>query len=128
MRSALVSLLIPIVLIGCAKVTKEVKAPERPLVLVEGNDVPAFEDDLDRESLRNAISWSMDFLRRLPEDRLFEYGEDQYSTDHLIKSMETFLWIVEEPCFTPGTTNLSLKEASFPMRSIGGPCIRGRTI
>jgi membrane-bound lytic murein transglycosylase A len=96
MRSALVSLLIPIVLIGCAKVTKEVKAPERPLVLVEGNDVPAFEDDLDRESLRNAISWSMDFFRRLPEDRLFEYGEDQYSTDHLIKSMETFLYLLDE--------------------------------
>lgn len=96
MRSALVSLLIPIVFIGCAKVSKEVKAPERPLVLVEGSDVPAFEDDLDRESLRNAISWSMDFFRRLPEDRLFEYGEDQYSTDHLIKSMETFLYLLDE--------------------------------
>jgi len=95
MRSALISLLIFLVFIGCAKVSKEVREPERPLVLVEGNDVPAFEDDLDRESLRNAISWSMDFFRRLPEDRLFEYGEDQYSTDHLIKSMETFLYLLD---------------------------------
>lgn len=95
MRNALVCLLIPIVLIGCAKVTKEVKVPERPLVLVDGNDIPVFEDDLGRESLRNAISWSMDFFRRLPEDRVFQYGEDQYSTDHLIKSMETFLSLLD---------------------------------
>jgi membrane-bound lytic murein transglycosylase A len=77
-------------------VTKEVKVPERPLVLVEGNDIPAFEDDLDSESLRASISWSMEFFRRLPEDRLFEYGEDQYSTDHLIKSMETLLYLLDE--------------------------------
>ncbi len=95
MRNTLVFLLIPIVLIGCAKVTKEVKVPERPLALVEGNDIPPFEDDLDWESLRVSISWSMEFFRRLPADRLFEYGGDQYSTDHLIKSMETFLYLLD---------------------------------
>ena len=96
MRNALVFLIIPIVLIGCAKVTKEVKVPEKPLVLMEGNDIPAFEDDLDWESLRASISWSIEFFRRLPEDRLFEYGEDQYLTDHLMKSMETFLSLLDE--------------------------------
>jgi membrane-bound lytic murein transglycosylase A len=96
MRRALVLFLIPIVITGCAKVAKEVKVPERPLVLVEGKGIPAFEDDLDLESLRNAIGWSIEFFRRLPGDRIFEYGEDHYSTDHLVKSMETFLSLLNE--------------------------------
>ncbi len=96
MRRALVLFLMPVVIIGCAKVTKEVEVPERPLVLVEGKDIPAFEDDLDVESLRVAMGWSIEFFRRLPEDRLFEYGEDQYSAVHLIKSMETFLSLLDE--------------------------------
>jgi len=96
MARALVLFLIPIVIIGCAKVTKEVKVPERPLLLVEEKDIPAFEDDLDLESLRVAIGWSLEFFQRLPEDRFFEYGEDQYSADHLIKSMETVLSLLDE--------------------------------
>ncbi len=96
MRKALVFFLVPILLIGCVKLTKEVKVPERPLILLKGRDIPSFEDDLDRESLRAAISRSLEFFRRLPGDRLFEYGEDQYSTSHLIKSMETFLHLLDE--------------------------------
>jgi membrane-bound lytic murein transglycosylase A len=96
MRKALISFLVPILLFGCAKLTQEVKAPEGPLILLEGEDIPAFEDDLDRESLRIAISRSIEFFRRLPEDHVFEYGEDQYSTGYLVQSMETFLYLLDE--------------------------------
>ncbi len=96
MRKALVFFLIPMILIGCAKLTKEVKPPEKPLILLRGKDIPSFDNDLDRESLRVAISRSIEFFRRLPEDRLFEYGEDRYSTAHLIRSMETFLYLLDE--------------------------------
>ncbi|UCD71011.1 MAG: MltA domain-containing protein [Syntrophobacterales bacterium] len=96
MRKALVYFLVPLILIGCVRFTKEVKVPERPLILLQGKDIPSFEDDLDRESLRAAISRSMEFFRRLPEDRLFEYGGDHYSTGHLINSMKTFLYLLDE--------------------------------
>lgn len=96
MRKALVFLLVPIILIGCVKLTKEVKVPERPLIILKGRDIPSFEDDLDRESLKAAISRSLEFFHRLPGDRFFEYGEDQYSTAHLIKSMETFMNLLDE--------------------------------
>ena len=96
MRKALIFFLVPIILFGCAKLFKEVKVPERPLILLEGKDIPPFEDDLDRQSLRVAIGRSIAFFRRLPEDRIFEYGEDQYSTGHLIESMETFLYLLDE--------------------------------
>ena len=96
MRKALIFFLFFAILIGCAKVTKEVKVPEKAMVLLEREDPPSFESDLNRESLKVAISWSIEFLRRLPEDRLFQYGEDQYSSAHLIKSMETFSSLLDE--------------------------------
>jgi membrane-bound lytic murein transglycosylase A len=96
MKKSLVFFLLFILLIGCAKLTKEVKAPEKALVLLRDEDIPRFESDLDRESLIIAIGWSIDYLERLPEDRLFEYGEDQYSVAHLIQSMETFLYLVHQ--------------------------------
>lgn len=96
MRKALIIFLFPILFIGCVKLIKEVKVPEKPLILLKGRDIPSFEDDLDRESLRAAISRSLEYFHRLPGDRLFEYGKDQYSTAHLIKSMETFLDLLDE--------------------------------
>ncbi|MFB0508667.1 MAG: murein transglycosylase A [Thermodesulfobacteriota bacterium] len=96
MRKALIFFLVPIVLIGCAKLTKEVKMPERALVLLQGGDIPSFENDLDKESIRVAINWSIEYFRRLPEDRLFQYGEDQYSAGHLIRSMETFSYLLDK--------------------------------
>jgi len=66
------------------------------LVLLREKDIPPFDNDLDWESLRVAINRSIEYFRRLPEDRLFQYGEDQYSVGHLIRSMETFLYILDQ--------------------------------
>jgi membrane-bound lytic murein transglycosylase A len=96
MKRALIFFLVPIVLSGCAKWTREVRGPERPLIIMEGKDIPLFGDDLDRESLRIAIGQSMEFFRRLPEDRIFQYGEDHYSTADLMRSMETFLSLLDD--------------------------------
>ncbi len=96
MRKALVFFLFPMILIGCAKLTKEVEVPEKPLVLLREKDIPSFDNDLDLESLRIAINRSIEYFQRLPEDRLFQYGEDQYSAGHLIRSMETFLYLLDE--------------------------------
>jgi membrane-bound lytic murein transglycosylase A len=96
MRKVLVFLLVSIILSGCVKLTKELKVPARPLVLLKEKDIPFFDNDLDWESLGVAINWSIEYFRRLPEDRLFQYGEDQYSAGHLIRSMETFLYLLEE--------------------------------
>jgi membrane-bound lytic murein transglycosylase A len=96
MRKALIFFLLSTIVIGCAKLPKEVKVPEKPLVLLKPKDIPSFDNDLDWESLRVAINRSIEYFRRLSEDRLFQYGEDQYSADHLIRSMETFLYLLDE--------------------------------
>ncbi|MFQ6077916.1 MAG: murein transglycosylase A [Thermodesulfobacteriota bacterium] len=96
MRKTLVVLLVSMILSGCAKLTKEIGVPEKPLVLLREKDIPPFDNDLDRESLRVAIGRSIEYFRRLPEDRLFQYGEDQYSAGHLIRSLETFLYLLDE--------------------------------
>jgi membrane-bound lytic murein transglycosylase A len=118
MKKALASFLVPIVLIGCAKLTKEVKVPEKPLILLQGKDIPPLEDDLDRELLRSAISRSIEFFRRLPEDHLFEYGEDHYSTAHLINSLETFLHLLDEAVDMEELTDM-IRERFNVYQSVG---------
>ena len=46
MRKTLVFFLISMILIGCAKLTREVKAPEEPLILLKEKDIPSFDNDL----------------------------------------------------------------------------------
>ena len=52
-------------------------------------------DDMDLQSLSEAINNSITYLNRLEPDRMFSYGDKQYTTQEVILSMELMLVLVQ---------------------------------
>ncbi len=52
---------------------------------------PDFLDDMTYDGLEHSILQSLSYLNKIPDDRQFIFGEDQYNTEHIIKSMQHFL-------------------------------------
>jgi membrane-bound lytic murein transglycosylase A len=52
---------------------------------------PDFLDDMTYNGLEDSILQSLSYLNKIPADRQFIFGEDQYSTEHMIKSLQQFL-------------------------------------
>ncbi len=89
---------------SCRK--KPVKGPDDALLLLKWWGIPHFTDDLDKNSLINAVNRSLDYLRRVPQDNVYVYGPDRYTTVEIVESMETFLNILKG-----STDNKSLNKA-----------------
>jgi len=70
-------------------------AGKPPLALLPADRLPAFTDDLDRDSLKASINRSLHYLRKLPAERMFTYADATYSAAWLIESMETFQRLLE---------------------------------
>lgn len=51
---------------------------------------PELDDDLDSESLSRALEQSRVYLRRIPPDRRFRFGPDEYTAAHLLRSLDVF--------------------------------------
>lgn len=54
------------------------------------DDYPDFADDLPRASLLLALRRSQDYLKTLPEDRLFRFGDTEYSAAALADGLRRF--------------------------------------
>jgi membrane-bound lytic murein transglycosylase A len=52
---------------------------------------PDFLDDMTYNGLEHSILQSLSYLNKIPADRQFIFGEDQYNTEHMIKSLQHFL-------------------------------------
>ncbi len=65
--------------------------PELPMVALTGSELPYFSDDLAHKGIKDGILQSIAYLKKIPPDRQFEFGEDRYSARHMIASMERFL-------------------------------------
>ncbi len=98
MRKTLYCLFILIFLAGC-----NVKAPDRisvppkdapSLVHVSQGDIPPMVDDLDRVSMEIAIVRSMEYYNRLPESRIFRFGDRECTAGELKKTLRDFLDIL----------------------------------
>ena len=61
-----------------------------PMTPVPLDDWPALGDDIDPAGLLAALEQSLIYLKRLPPEKDFVYGQDTYSAAHLIKSLEIF--------------------------------------
>lgn len=59
--------------------------------LTPAAEQPIFTDDLSRSSLKAAIKQNLLYLKKLPPERTFIYGEKTYSAAWLAESLETFL-------------------------------------
>jgi membrane-bound lytic murein transglycosylase A len=52
---------------------------------------PDFLDDMTYDGLEDSILQSLSYLNKIPADRQFVFGKDQYNTEHMIKSLQHFL-------------------------------------
>jgi membrane-bound lytic murein transglycosylase A len=67
----------------------------RALVRIELSRYPDFADDMDFEGLARALQKSISYLRRVKDQKSFEFGQDVYSGAHMIRSMEHFLKFIQ---------------------------------
>ena len=90
-RCALVLVTVLAVFIaGCPAPIK--KPPEElPLVRRSTFSYPDFSDDLALDGLEHSILKSLDYLKKVPVDRTYQFGEDRFDAAHLIKSLQHFL-------------------------------------
>ena len=83
-------------LYGCYPlIRKEASSPEEALKPVR-YFLPHFEDDLDRASLKLAIQRNLDYLRRIPPNRIFLYGSERVSCTRVIETQQTFLKLLAQ--------------------------------
>ena len=90
------------------------------LPITEGyiRQVLPFTDDLDRESLRQALQRSLDYARRLQPDRMLPFGERQITSTTLIQTLEAFQQVLAMAP-TPVAMQQALRERFDVLQSPG---------
>lgn len=79
----------------CPPVRKEeVTGPQSSLAKLEKRDIPRFSDDLDAGSLATAMEKSLHYLKKLPRDRVLNYGADARTVGEELETLETFSQLV----------------------------------
>ena len=79
--------------LSCVQPTK---APDRGVMeQISTRSYPKFSDDMLYDGLAHSISKSLTYLQRIPVDRKFVFGEDSYTTEHMIRSLEFFLEYIQ---------------------------------
>ncbi|MBW1899151.1 MAG: MltA domain-containing protein, partial [Deltaproteobacteria bacterium] len=58
---------------------------------ISPEDYPGFADDMGYDGLEHGIIQSITYLKRIPLDRVFRFGDDAYDCGHMIASLERFL-------------------------------------
>ena len=83
-----------LIIFGC---TTAVKKPgrENAMEAVSSWSYPDFADDLRYDGLEHSILKSLSYLNKIPADREFVFGQDRYTTDHMILSLEQFLEFIQ---------------------------------
>ncbi len=105
---------------GCAFFPKPPAKPAAALVRLAVQDYPDFSDDLFLDNLSYGIGKSLEYLNRVPAERTFRFGEDDYSALHLIRSLEILRDFVETRP-GPAAVNRFIAERYRVYRSSGGP-------
>ena len=80
---------------------------------------PWFTDHQDYKDLGQTIQHSLAYLKRLPQDRLFFFGKETFTAQHLIASLEFFqAFIKKEP--SERRLNQFIASKYFVYQSVGG--------
>lgn len=74
---------------------QEADRPEESLVPVRFF-LPAFQDDSAFLNLEQAVKGSIEFLSKIPDDRVFQYGPHTYTRRQVLESQEAFLSLLSE--------------------------------
>lgn len=81
-------------------------------------ELPAFTDDLDRESLSQALQRSLEYARRLPPDQRLACGERQLSGKTLVQTLEAFQQVIATAS-TPAALQQAIRERFHVLQSPG---------
>ena len=88
--SLILTVALAVFIAGCPAPIK--KPPEEAsLVRRSSFSYPDFHDDLELDGLEHSILKSLEYLERVPDDRIFSFGEDRFEAAHMIKSLQHFL-------------------------------------
>lgn len=91
-RFLAVAVILAAILAGCGvqkPLPPEIVSPA--LNRLDPDSYPTFGDDMALDGMVHAVAQSLVYLRRLPSDRVFQFGEDRYGADHMIRSLEAFI-------------------------------------
>jgi membrane-bound lytic murein transglycosylase A len=84
---------------GCKPMVKP-PTRENAMERISSWSYPDFIDDMTYNDLEQSIIQSLSYLNKIPADRQFIFGEDQYDSEHMIKSLQHFLdYIQTRPSF-----------------------------
>lgn len=81
-------------------------------------ELPAFTDDLDRESLSQALQRSLEYARRLQPDQTLPWGERLISGTTLVQTLEAFQQVVATAS-TPAALQQAIRERFQVLQSPG---------
>ncbi|TFG38333.1 MAG: murein transglycosylase [Syntrophobacterales bacterium] len=84
-------------LAGCGLFIPRPPEVPPPLVTIKSHEVPLFEDDLNGDFLALAIERSLEYYNRLPEEKLYRFGNDVYTAREMKESFVLFLEILKMP-------------------------------
>jgi len=105
---------------ACApsKVAAPVADQEAVLRVVDPVSVPLERDDLPRNLLEEALTNSLRYYERLPEETTFKFGTEEIQVDRIKRSLQTFLFLLKE---TTSWTELAdrVRENFVVYRSVG---------
>ena len=95
-------------------------APTRETVMerISTRSYPKFSDDMRFDALGYSISQSLAYLYKIPVDRQFVFGNERYTAQHMIRSLEFFLEYIET---RPSTDDLDkfIRSNYIVYRSVG---------
>lgn len=66
-----------------------------PLEKLSFSAYPDFADDMLYEGLEQSLLQSIAYLKQVPEDSIFKFGDDTYTVSHMILSLEYFLEFIQ---------------------------------
>jgi membrane-bound lytic murein transglycosylase A len=95
-----------------------------PLAIVTGSDLPAFRDDLDRESLARAVRKSLEYYARLPERTTYRLAAERFTVRDMKESLEAFREIVETS-HSPAALERRVRETFDVYRASGSVLFTG---
>ncbi len=104
---------------GCTLYRKQAVTPATDLIRLETAEYPDFSDGLFLDNLPHGIGKSLEYLRKVPAERTFRFGQDRYSTFHLIRSLEALQAFVETRP-GPEALNRFIVDRYRVYRSVGG--------
>ena len=84
------AIILTLLVYSCKPMVKP-PARENALERISSRSYPDFLDDMAYDGLEEGILQSLSYLKKIPADRQFIFGEDQYDTEHMIKSLQHFL-------------------------------------